>query len=130
MRQIVAAGLFGALLVGGVGAVQAQELEEVVVEAHHAVTSKQVGRTSSGIPVVEMSVSYRVSTEGLDLSKQVGLEQMEKRVKDAVLSACKDISREWPFAAPTDEECARDAAHKPLEKVHELAHAAAKASPK
>ncbi len=130
MKKIVAAGLVGALLVGGVGAAQAQELEEVVVEAHHVVTTKQVGRTSSGIPIVEMSVSYRVSTEGLDLSKHADMELMEKRVKDAALSACKDISHEWPFAAPSDEECARDAAHKPLEKVHEFAHAAGKASPK
>ncbi|MDE2305142.1 MAG: UrcA family protein [Gammaproteobacteria bacterium] len=128
MKGFIAVGLAAGLLLGGIAAVQSQELEEVVVEAHHMVTSKQVGRTSSGIPIVEMSVSYRVSTEGLDLSKHADMQRMEKRIKDAARSACKDIAREWPFESHDEAQCAGEAAHKPLEQVHAMAHEGSESS--
>lgn len=108
-------GLLGAVAV-------AEPLQEVTVQAKRILSTKIVERTSSGIPLVDITVSYGVSTAGLDLTSHTGFEEMQKRVNAAARAVCEEISRQVPDASP-DATCARQAAAKAMTQVHRLAHA-------
>ena len=89
----VAVGAVAAGLVGGIAVAQNQNMEEVTVEGTRMVTTKVVGKTSSGIPISTVSLSYDVSVRGLDLASQAGFMEAEKRVKDVAETACKELVR-------------------------------------
>jgi UrcA family protein len=116
-----------ALLAGGsVNAVViAQEMGEVTVQASRVV-KKVIGRTSSGVPIEDISLSYGVSTAGLDLSSSSGAAELKKRVTEAANAACKELSRQYPEATPTDAECVKNATDKAMVKVNDLVAAAKK----
>jgi len=101
----------------------AQEQQEVQVQAARTVT-KVVGRTMSGIPIIEVSLSYRVSLAGLDLSTKPGAAEAEHLVNAAAGKACKEIGRQYPNSTPSDTECARAASDKAMVRVNELVAAA------
>jgi UrcA family protein len=105
----------------------AQTMGEVTVQATRNVSTKLVG-SSSGIPIKEVSLSYGVSTAGLDLATVAGAEELDKRINDAALAACKEVGRQYPKSTPGDAECTEAAAKKAMVTAHELVHAANKAS--
>jgi UrcA family protein len=92
-------------------------------------STKWVG-TSSGIPILDVSLSYGVSTAGLDLATKSGATALETRVKDAAAAACKEIGQKYPDATPNEAECAKSATAKAMVKVHELVAAAAEKAKK
>ena len=102
-----------------------QELDEVVVQATRLVATKTVGHTASGIPIVDVSLSYGVSAADLQLATHAGAMELEKRVTDAALAACKELGRQYPDSVPKDAECAKAASEKAMVKAHELEAAAA-----
>jgi UrcA family protein len=118
----ISVGLVAAAFTGNI--LLAQQVPEVTVQASRVV-EKQVGRTSTGLPIVDVSLSYGVSYAGLDLVTNAGVMELEKRVKDTAMKACKELSRQYPISDQTDQECAKAATDKAMVKVHELAAAAA-----
>jgi UrcA family protein len=126
MRKMLitaAAGVLASSLASGVAIAQAAP--EVIVQATRMVETN-IGRTSTGVPISNISLSYGVSYSGLDLASQADAMQLEKRVKDAAMAACKEIGQKYPQATPNDAECAKAASDKAMVKVHELEAAAAK----
>lgn len=119
----VLASLFASIAV-------AQTIEEVTVQGTRMLNTKTVGITTSGVPIVDVSLSYGVSTAGLDLASHVGAIELEKRVHDAAMAACKEISKQYPDATPSDADCAKVAADKAMVSAHELEAAAAKKASK
>lgn len=117
-----------AALVAGVAL--GQGVPEVKVEATRVITSsltaKTVGRTASGIPVQDITLSYGVTAQGLDLATHTGALAFEQRVKDAAEQACQEIGRQYPNATPSDAVCAKAAAEGAMAKVHEMVAAAEK----
>jgi UrcA family protein len=117
-----------AALVAGVAL--AQGIPEVKVQATRVISSamsaKTVGHTSSGVPIKDITLSYGVSAEGLDLATNSGAAAFEQRVKDAAEQACKEIGRQYPDATPSAAECAKVSADKAMGRVHELVAAAEK----
>lgn len=111
-----------ALLLGS--AAGAQELEKINIEAKRALNTKVVGRSTSGIPIVEISLAYGVSYSGLDLASAGGSAELERRVKEASRMACEEISRQYPDATPGDFVCAKEATDKAMVRVRELVAAA------
>ena len=85
-----------------------QDVEGVIVKGSRIVT-ENIGRAPSGIPISEISLSYKVSYSDLDLGSNEGKVALEKRVSDAALAACKEISRLHPGAKPDDAACAKAA---------------------
>ena len=131
MGTILVRGVVGAVASLSLSSVAvAQDVERITVQATRVMSTKTVGRTSSGVPIVDVSVSYGVSTGGLDLSSGAGAAELEKRVSDAARTACKEIDRQYPDATPSNAECAKAATDKAMVKVHELVAAAQKASGK
>ena len=108
--------------------VVAQNLQEITVQVTRILNTKTVSR-STGASILDVSVSYGIKVADLDLASNYGPIQLEKRVRDAAMAACKDISRQYPDSTPSDEVCAKAAADKAMVNVHELV-AAAKASAK
>ncbi len=120
MLSITTAAAIAAGFLASVAA--AQGTEEVTVTASRALTETPAGHTASGIPINDISLSYGVSYAGLDLASHSGATELEKRVRDAALAACKEISRQRPLdhLTPDDGTCANTAADKSMARVHEL----------
>ena len=118
-----------ACLVGAVGAgnVMAQNvaMPEVTVESHRVVETT-VGKSASGIPVVDVSMGYTVSSKGLDISTAIGARAFEARIKDAATAACQELGQRYPNSSTTDLECTKQATEKALAKARQLEDAAGK----
>ncbi len=120
----VAAGTAAAILLAAPGF--AQGVPEVQVQATRAMSTKTTNRMANGVPIVDISVSYGVSTKDLDLATNSGAKELEQRVKDAAAAACKEITRQYPEATPSEAECTANAAGKAMSQVHQLVTAAEK----
>ena len=121
MRLTVAAAVTSALISG---VVVAQTMEEITVQGTRVLQEKDAGRTSTGISIRDVSLSYGVSIADLNLASQYGPIAAEKRVHDAAKAACEEIGRKYPLSTPSDEVCTKTATDKAMVKVHELVAAA------
>jgi UrcA family protein len=79
------------------------------------------------VPLQDITVTYGVRTSDLDLSTHSAAVVLEQRVKDAARLACKEISRQFPDALPSETECANTAAAKAMPQVKQLVASAEKA---
>jgi UrcA family protein len=120
LRSATAAVALGLM----VGHVFAQSTAEVRVQATRVVSTKPGGRSSSGLPVVDLSLTYGVSLSDLNLGTNTGANAAAARIKAAALAACKELSRQYPDSAPSDEACAKTATDKGMVQLHELVAAA------
>jgi UrcA family protein len=105
--------------------VVAQDMGEVTVQASRVIVTT-VGKTASGVPIQDVSLSYGVSTKGLDLSSYAGAMEMKKRITDAAQAACSEIKRQYPDTSTSDSECVKLASDKAMVKANALIAAAAK----
>jgi UrcA family protein len=103
----------------------AQQMGEVTVQASRVV-KKVIGTTFSGVPIEEVSLSYGVSTAGLELATSAGAAELQKRVANAASAACKELSRQFPGSTPAGAECVKNTIDKAMVKVNELVAAAKK----
>jgi len=122
-KMMITASVLATSIVAG-GAL-AQTTPEVTVTSTRAV-EKSVGRTASGIPIVDVSLSYGVSAAGLDLTSSSGRAEFEQRVSNAAMEACKELGKRYPGSQPTDAQCAKAATDKAMAQVHQLEDAATK----
>jgi len=95
-----------ALLAVACAAAAAQPIEELTVTAAREVT---VGKTSTGVPIKEITVQSRVSYGDLNLTTDEGVQTLEARIQDAATSSCKDIVVQFPVQGSSDKECIRRA---------------------
>ena len=117
----------GAVMIAGACAISAAEqLQEVTVQATR-VMKTSVGRTATGVPIMDTTLSYGVSYADLNLSSHADVLLLQKRVKDAAQKACKELADLNPLieGQPGESECTKRAADKGLARVEELAAAAA-----
>lgn len=126
--------LIGAILMAAASAlcanlVVAQNIEEITVQGTRSLKTEVVDRSHT-IPIVDVSLGYGVSTAGLDLASPAGVAELDKRVHDAAMAACKEIGRQYPDSIPSDDVCAKRAADKAMVKVREVAAAASKGAAK
>jgi len=119
----VAVGLLAGASLSAV--IIAQDMGEVTVQASRVV-KKVIGTTASGVPIEDISLSYGVSTAGLDLSTSAGAAELQKRVGNAATAACKELARQYPTSTTTDTECVKKATDKAMVRVNELVAAAKK----
>jgi UrcA family protein len=126
--NLIAATLMAAASALCANVVVAQNMEEITVQGTRSLKTEVVDRTHT-IPIVDVSLGYGVSTAGLDLATTTGVAELDKRVHEAAMAACKEIGRQYPDSTPTDEVCAKRAADKAMVKVREAAAAASKGAP-
>jgi UrcA family protein len=110
------------------GSAMAQQTEEITVTASRVAHPKVV----TGVPgsyIKDVSLSYGVSIAGLDLTKTASEMELERRVNDAALAACKDLEKDYPLdSQPSTAECTSSAAGKAMVQVHALVAAANRAA--
>lgn len=116
-----------AALIGGIAV--AQNLQEITVQGTRVLNEKPAGRTTSGLPILDVSLAYGVNLADLDLASEYGPIAAEKRVRDAALAACQELGRKYPLSSPSDDACAKAAADKAMVKVTEMVAAARKKLP-
>jgi UrcA family protein len=107
----------------------AQTMQDVTIRASRNVVSKAAIPETGGFRVIDVSTSYGVRTSDLDLVSYAGVKTLEKRVNDAAMAACKDISRQYPNATPSEVECAKTATDKAMVEVQQIVAAAGKKAP-
>jgi UrcA family protein len=120
---ISAAGLVAAVVVGNVVA-QNVPMPEVIVQTHREVTTT-VGKSTSGVPIVDVSMGYTVTAKGLDIGTPIGARAFEARVSDAAAAACQELGQRYPNSSTTDAECTKQATDKAMVKVRQLEDATA-----
>jgi UrcA family protein len=123
----VIAAAASALIVSSI--VIAQSVDEITVQAtrNMNVTSNPQN-PPGGASVKDISMSYSVNTSGLNLAMHADVVELEKRVKDTALTACKEIGRQYPNSTPSVADCAKAASDKAMVKVNQLVAAASKKS--
>ena len=93
-------------------------LDQVTVTASR-VAKERVAQTSFGVPVYEISMSYRVSYSDLDLRTPAGTDELEKRVEKAAQEACASIDRQYPKSEPSGAACAKVAVEEAMIQVQD-----------
>jgi UrcA family protein len=87
---------------------------EINITAPYTTHRRIIGRTSTGIPVEELSLARPVSYADLDLRKQADVMEFERRINQAAKQACGQLNTMYPEALyppmPSDQHCVRDAA--------------------
>ena len=117
LLQAQAIVLLAAVAISG-GAV-GQETEEVTVRGP-GIQSTEVERSTTGVPVVMFTVSYKVQYEDLDLTTTEGMAELTKRIEDAATQGCREIGLAYRTAQPSDWLCARHASKEALAEVQQV----------
>jgi UrcA family protein len=73
------------------------EMPKITVEADHVVQKRQVGRTYTGIPIEEVSLTRHVGFRDLDLNSPSGRAELDKRINDVAKEACKQLQQLYPL---------------------------------
>lgn len=124
----VAVGVVVAGLMSGMAIAQTSNMDEITVQGTRLVTTKAGGRSPSGVPIDNVSLSYGVVIAGLDLASHAGYTEAEKRVKDVAATACKELAKRYPDGTPSEAACAKAAADKAMVVIDGWAAKASRAS--
>lgn len=99
-------------------------LPEVTVEGHHEVQRQRVGRTSSGIPIEEVSISHHVGFQGVgDPVSPEGRAVLDKRIQSAAEEACQQLKELYPldpWGAREQQRCINDAVRDAQQQVQTM----------
>ena len=74
--------------------------------------------------IMEISLSYFVSTAGLDLATDAGAQALEQRMRGAADAVCKEIGHQYTRLWPNDQKCAEAAMDQAKPKARELIRSA------
>lgn len=89
-------------------------LDEITVYAPREV----VGRSpTTGAPIERVTVSRVVSVRDLDLRTEWGVDELTRRVREAAVSACREIEANEPFVLDDDRSCYREALDRAMVQV-------------
>lgn len=88
-------------------AAESQITEHVIVEAGRP-TAKVVGRSATGAPIEEVSLSARVTYSDLELSIPSNAKVFKQRVHDAAREVCDRLEQMYPLGGGSDS-CVRKA---------------------
>ena len=112
-------------MVGGM--VRADSMEVVTVEAAR---TQKVAQTRYGVPVREITIVSRVSYADLDLKSQQGVAELEKRIREAATSSCKEIDVKFPVEGYGEADCIKHAVDGAMSQANKIIAAKGGAAPK
>jgi UrcA family protein len=123
MKRLFWSVVLGCVALTPAGGLAAEPTEAVVVKGSRIVT-ETVERTPAGIPIQEVTLTYKVSYGDLDPRTSAGKAQLQDRIKEAALAACREIRASHPHVQGTDDECAAAAYDEAMEQVRAIIAAA------
>jgi UrcA family protein len=90
--------LVGALAIpiGSAAAQTTYETREQITVTPPYVQHRTIGRSYTGAPIEELSLSRVVDLSDLDLSRWSDVQMLDSRVRQAAYSACNQLNREYP----------------------------------
>ena len=94
----------------------AEDLPTITIGAG-VMTKTNIGTSSSGIPLEEVTVTHRVSYADLDLATTAGAAELKSRVQETARAACKQLDELYPLEAKNARECTRAAIAKASPQV-------------
>ena len=104
--------------VSGAATAQEQAQSSQIIIQGQPVQVTTVGRSYTGIPIVDYSFQRAVSYANLDLSTSSGAAELQKRVRETAKEACETLSAADPLDAPDDDgTCVRDASAGAMKQV-------------
>ncbi len=119
MKRMFWSLALGCVALSLAGGLTAEPADAVVVRGSRVVT-ETVGRTPAGIPIQEVTLTYKVSYADLDPTTGAGKAQLQDRIREAALSACREIRASHPHVQETDAECAAAAYDDAMKQVREI----------
>ncbi len=116
--KLIAVGVGAIASLFMAGSAMAQDPDEIQITGSRAIAVTPE-RSTNGDPVhwKTLSLGYHVSAVGLDLNSVDGMKKLEMRVNAAALVSCREIGEQYPFASPSDAECADAAVTMTMAKV-------------
>jgi UrcA family protein len=112
-------------LVGGVA--WAAPMEVVTVEAAR---TQKVAQTHYGVPVREITIVSRVSYADLDLKTQQGAADLEKRIRAAATTSCKEMDVKFPVEGYGEADCIEHAVDGAMSEASKIIAEKGGAAPK
>jgi UrcA family protein len=104
--------------VSGAAMAQEQAQSSQITIQGRPVQVTTVGRSYTGIPIVNYSFQRSVSYANLDLSTSAGAAELKKRVRETAREGCETLSAADPLDAPDDDgTCVRDATAGAMKQV-------------
>ena len=116
VRRGVLIALSALFAAAAANAVDTQVTGEVTVQAERP-TTKVVGRSQTGAPVLLSSVQYRVSYSDLELSDPSNAKVLKTRVREAARNACADLSKLYPVSTTGSSDCSAKAEERAMAQV-------------
>ena len=98
--------------------------EEVTIEAKRP--EKVVGRSYTGTPVEETTVTRKVRYADLDLTTHAGATELEKRVNDTAKAVCKQLDKVYPETVSEGPTCIKKASKDAMVQASAAIETAAK----
>lgn len=97
--------------------------DEITVVAPY-VHRERTGRSTSGIPIEELTLQRVVDTSGLDLRSNSDVEELYRRIEYTAREACDEVERASRGAPITTErECVREATRDAISQADALIYA-------
>ena len=112
-------------MVGGMA--RAEPMEVVTVEAAR---TQKVAQTHYGVPVREITIVSRVNYADLDLKTEQGAKELEKRIRDAATSSCKEMDVKFPVEGYGEADCIKHAVDGAMSQANKIIVAKGGAAPK
>jgi UrcA family protein len=120
MKRVLQAQAIALLAAAAVcGGAVAQDFADVTVQASR-IEKSQTGKSSSGIPLLAVSVTHVVSAADLDLRTSQGMATLQDRVEQAAEHGCSEISMVYRDAKPDNRTCTRQATSETMARVRAL----------
>lgn len=116
--------IIGSTLAGA--AALAQPVEEITIIAPHQVHRKNVGKTTIGAPIEEISLTHHVGYNDLNLTKPEDVETLKTRITDMAKEGCEELDELFPLDKDIDKnrQCVRDATSQAMAQISAAAQAA------
>lgn len=96
----------------------AQSYNDEIIVGPPTVERHTTGRSSSGIPIEEMSITRVVSARDLDLRYDADVHELHRRISVTARAMCDDLDRASSgLMITSDRECVRDAVRDAMAQV-------------
>ena len=121
-RTAAALTAVGLMLAAGT-ALAAQE--EITVTTPRGVTRQEIGRTATGAPIEQISISHRVWAGDLNLSSAADIDELHQRVREVARRSCAELDRLYPEAAypsvdSSNQDCMKSAMDSAIPQMHAM----------
>lgn len=121
---VAAAGAFALAALPAIAQDYDDGEDDIVVEASGVVRERTGRRSSSGIPIDELTVQCLVTSSDLDLRYDADIDELYRRIDYTVREACNEIERASQGVPITSErECVREARRDAMGQAEALIYA-------